>query len=376
MIWVAYVFTALALLLAVGTIAWQTPWIGLIGSLGGYLPGWLLGFAAAGGIAGTAAWMIDPSAGALVAVVLCLLTIPVGIKVIVDQSGALGSLGVKVRAVDFFGPYGRAKAGPDEVVTYGPVDGHSPRMGIYKPTPSDNPAHVVVHIHGGGWAAGDESSDSRMLRQLTERGYLVFTPSYTYATEDSPTWDLAPRQIARALAEVKALAPQYGGSADRVYLMGSSAGGHLAPLVANRLAAGDTLGQDAEALPSVAAMSLLIPAVDPAMAEGNRYVPAGATGRRLVRGLVGGAMEEFPERYAAIDATGHLSDASPPALLIYGPNDWLVPAQGPIAYALRSRQLGVEVKTVPIPWTGHLMGLNGAAGRAADQLTAEWFAAH
>ena len=376
MIWVSYVCMALALLLAIGTVAWQTPWIGLFGSLGGYLPGWLLGIAAVGIIAGIADWLIEPSAGAVVAVVLCLLTVAVGVRVIVDQRRALAGVGVKTHAKDFFGPYAGSKAGPDEVVTYGPIDGHSPAMGIYRPAPSTTPAPVVVPVHGGGWADGDENSDKGFMRQLADRGYLVFTPTYTYATEGTPTWELAPRQIARALAEIKALAPQYGGSADRVYLTGSSAGGQLAPLVANRLAAGDTLGQDAEALPAIAAMSLLIPAVDPAIALGNRFVPAGGVGRRLVHGLVGGTAEEYPERFAAVSATAHLTPASPPALVVYGPNDWLVPAQGPIAYVLRCRQLGVEVKSLPIPWTGHLMGLNGAAGRAGEQLTAEWFAAH
>lgn len=376
MIWVAYVFTAISLLLAVGTIAWQTPWVGLFGSLGGYLPGWLLGFAAAGIAAALGAWLIEPSAGAVVAGILSLLTVAVGIRVIADQRRALADVGVRVRVKDFFGPHGGSKNGPDEVITYGPVDGHSPRMGIYKPVPSDAPSPVIVHVHGGGWADGDESSDKVLMRQLADRGYLVFTPTYTPASESLPTWDLAPRQIARALAEVKALAPRYGGSAERVYMMGSSAGGQLAPLVASRLGAGDTMGQDADALPAIAALSLLIPAVDPAIAEGNRYVPAGGVGRRLVHGLVGGTMEEHPERYAAVNATAHLTPASPPALVIYGPNDWLVPAQGPIGYVLRSRQLGVEVKSVSIPWTGHLMGLNGAAGRAGEQLTAEWFAAH
>jgi acetyl esterase/lipase len=123
-------------------------------------------------------------------------------------------------------------------------------------------------------------------------------------------------------------------------------------------------------------MALIIPAVDPAFAEGNNYVPAGSTAKRLVRTFVGGTPEEFPERYAAVNATAQLSPASPPALLVYGPNDWLVPSQGPLTYALRSRQLGVEVRDVSIPWTGHLMGLSGAAGRAIGELTVDWFDRH
>ena len=375
MVWFAYMFAAIAFLLAVGTVAWQTPWVGLFGSFGGYVPGWLLTFAGVGTISGVVAFAVDPSPGPVIAVVVALLSAVAGVRVVADQRRALREVGVSARVKDFFGPYAGSKAGPDEIVMYGPVDAPL-RMGVYKPAHSGDPAPVVVHIHGGGWAAGNESSDSVQMRLLTEAGYLVFTPTYTYATSDAPTWELAPRQVAQALVEAKRLAEGFGGSADRFYVTGSSAGGHLAPLVANRIAAGEAFGENPEDLPRIDAMALIIPAVDPAFAEGNNYVPAGSTAKRLVRTFVGGTPEEFPERYAAVNATAQLSPASPPALLVYGPNDWLVPSQGPLTYALRSRQLGVEVRDVSIPWTGHLMGLSGAAGRAIGELTVDWFDRH
>lgn len=318
MIWVAYALVVLTALLTLGTIAWQTPWIGFIGSLGGYLPGWLISFAAAGGVAGLTAWLLAPSSGGLVVAVLSLAMLPVGVKVIRDQRRVLKAAGVKVRARDFFGPGAGAKTGPDEVVTYGPIDGYSPKMGIYRPEQGLEPHHVVVHIHGGGWSAGDEASDSSLMRELAKRGYLVFTPSYTYATATRPTWELAPRQIAGALVEVRRIAPRYGVRADCVYLMGSSAGGQLAPLVANRLAAGELLGQEDLSLPEVAALVLLIPAVDPAMAEGNRYVPAGATGRRLVRELIGGSARRISGAVRSRECYG----ASRPQLTAHSPGLW------------------------------------------------------
>ncbi|WP_019611282.1 alpha/beta hydrolase [Nocardiopsis sp. CNS-639] len=376
MVWVACVLAGIALFFAAGTVAWQTPWLGLLGSLGGYVPGWLVVAAVLGFAAGVAAWVSTPSIWAVVSAAVSVWAAAVGIRVIADQRRVLADLGVSTRFRDYFGPHRSSTTGPDEVVTYGPVDGFTPRMGVYRPEPGVSPAPVVVHVHGGGWEAGDETSDAWFARHLAEAGFLVFTPTYTYAAEGRPTWDLAPQQIACALVEARALSERYGGDPGRFHLTGSSAGGNLAPLVANRLAAGETFGRDSDSLPDITAIAITIPAVDPGFAEGNAYVPAGTVGRRLVRAFLGGTPDQVPERYEAVDAGAYLDAKCPPALVVYGPNDWLVPAQAILNYILRARLRGAQVRPVAIPWTGHLMGLSGAADRAIAQLTVEWFNAH
>jgi acetyl esterase/lipase len=374
--WLCWSATVLATLLAAGTVAWQTPGLGLVGSLGGYVPGWLVVLGGVGVVSGAIAWFDAPSAGVLAALALSLLATGVGAKVIRDQRGSLRSVGVETGWRDYFGPFFRSASGPDDIVIYGPVQGRSPRMAVYRPTRSDGPAPVIVHIHGGGWTSGNEIGDKAFCRYLSDRGFLVFSPTYTLSTPERPTWDSAPREIACGLATPNTLRPGSGGAPGTVLVTGSSAGGNLATLVANRISLGERFDLEPDIIPRIAAVAVNIPAVDASFAEGNGYAFSGRLARRFAERYTGGTPASAPARYAAVDASNFLSEQSPPTLLVYGPHDWLVPQQAPLTYALRARIMGVEVSAIPVPWTGHLMGLSGAAGRAVGELTTTWFRRH
>jgi acetyl esterase/lipase len=281
-----------------------------------------------------------------------------------------------VRANDFFGPFLTAGAGPDDVITYGPVDGRSPRMAVFRPAPSDTPAPVILHIHGGGWADGNEVSDRAFCRYLAGKGFLVFSATYTLATPSNPTWDIAPREVACAMATATAKSEEYGGSAHRFYVTGSSAGGNLAALVANRVSRGDSLDVECGAMPAITAVAMNIPAFDPGLAESNHYAIAGALSRRIAETYTGGTLAAVPDRYEATSASKFLHAGVPPTLIVYGPNDWLVPRETTLVYVERARALGVDVRAVAVPWTGHLIGLSGAGGRAISELTVDWFNTH
>ncbi|WP_231391611.1 alpha/beta hydrolase [Nocardiopsis sp. CNS-639] len=366
----------MTLLLAVGTFVWQAPVIGLVGSIGGHVPGWLTVLALLGFLAGVGAWSLHRSKALGIGVVVCAVCAVFGGNVIADQRAALHAEDVSTQAGDFFGPFLSGGKGPDEVVEYGPVDGRSIRMGVYLPVEPGEHAPVVVHVHGGGFTSGDVDSDTALARHLTDRGYVVFTPTYTLATDRTATWDIAPKEIVCALATVNGLADEYGGDPSRLYVTGSSAGGNLAPMAANLATDGQDLGADCGPLPQVTAVAVSIAATDPGFAEGNPYAISGDLSRDLAEAYTGGTPEEVPERYAAVNAANTLTATSPPTLLVYGENDWLVPAQASLSYAQRARALGVDVRVVGVPWTGHLIGLSGAGGRMIAEGTAHWFATH
>lgn len=355
---------------AVGTWAWRAPGIGLVGSLGGYAPGWLVVF---GATIVAVALARDTSAG-VVAALLGGFTVVSGVYFSADQWRVLRRHGVTTTLWDFFALLPRKRRGPDDTVTYGPVDGRSHRMAIYRPQPGESPAPVVFFVHGGAWADGNEASDTAFLRPLADRGFLVFSATYTLATEGLQTWDIAPREVAAAMTAASQLSEQYDGSRSRFYVAGNSAGGHLATLVANRVSAGDDFGGGYGTLPTINAVAVNIAAVDPGL--DNPYWKVRDVVRRIRTTFVGGEPDEFPDRYTQLTSANFLHPAAPPTLLTYGPSDWLVPSEGTLDYARRAEQLDVGVRIVAIPWTGHLIGLSGAARRAIIQLTAEWFDDH
>ncbi|WP_229242610.1 alpha/beta hydrolase [Cellulosimicrobium marinum] len=362
--------------MTVGTFVWQAPVIGLVGSLGGYLPGWLIVVALGGVAAGLGAWSLRRQARLVAGVVACTLCAVGGGIVIRDQTQALDGVGVDVVAADFFGPFLAAGDGPDDVVEFGPVHGETTRMGVYRPSVGGERAPVVVHVHGGGFTSGDIDDDSAFARYLNDLGYLVFTPHYLLATEERPSWDVAPAQIVCALQKVGEIAAEYGGDGAELFVTGSSAGGNMAPIAANAISAGEDLGADCGPMPVVSAVAISIPATDVGFAEGTPYAISGDLARDFAEAYTGGTPEEVPDRYAAVDAAGSLTPESPPTLLVFGENDWLVASQASLTYAQRARALGVDVQAVGVPWTGHLIGLSGAGSRAIAELTARWFVEH
>src|SRR5262249_36484995 len=104
-------------------------------------------------------------------------------------------------------------------------------LDLYLPTDAkDFP--VVVVVHGGAWVWGDKSLDfiPEVARCLARQGIGVVAPNYRL----SP-WFRHPAHIhdgAKAVAWTKGHIAEYGGRADRIFLLGHSAGGHLVSLLA------------------------------------------------------------------------------------------------------------------------------------------------
>ena len=84
---------------------------------------------------------------------------------------------------------------------------------------------VLVYIHGGYWRALSKNDSSFMAATFTAAGATVVAVNYSLAP--GVTLDHIVDQNRHALAWVHRHIAQYNGDAARIYLCGSSAGGHL-----------------------------------------------------------------------------------------------------------------------------------------------------
>lgn len=115
-------------------------------------------------------------------------------------------------------------------LSYGP---HGPlnTLDVYRPDTNDK-LPLVVFIHGGGWSEGDKGTHTRKGRFFAEQGFVYATINYR----------LSPRivhpahveDVARAVAWLEGNAARFGIDAERIFLVGHSAGAHLAALVASQ----------------------------------------------------------------------------------------------------------------------------------------------
>ena len=89
---------------------------------------------------------------------------------------------------------------------------------------------VVLFIHGGSWTSGDKNFYSFIGRRLAKQGVVGVIISYRLAPKVHVPEQAA--DCARALAWTVANIKSYGGDPARVFVMGHSAGGGLAALLA------------------------------------------------------------------------------------------------------------------------------------------------
>ncbi len=215
---------------------------------------------------------------------------------------------------------------PSHTVTYVAADRSSDprRLDVWLPAGSmDVPGRespAVVLVHGGGWDQGSRGG-GHVPSWLARHEYVVFDIDYRLATPSTPTWQHATGDVKCAIGWVKAHATRYGVDPDRIGLLGSSAGGHLALLAAYatdepRLPASCRAGDAA-----VQAVAALYPVTDltafyrTEKQWWNRSPDTSA----LVEALVGGTPAAVPDRFRIASPINHADRGDPPTLLATAP---------------------------------------------------------
>lgn len=217
-------------------------------------------------------------------------------------------------------------------------------------TPSAEPMPAVITIHGGGWSGGTHKG--YLPTWLVEHGYFVATIAYRLSGE-SP-WPAQIEDCKLGVRWLRANAAKYHVDPDRIGCMGHSAGGHLVACLG-------TLGdrKDLEGTGGWEGVSSRVQAVvDEAgpvdfTPEGRPVVgkdikdPAG-----LIK-LFGGTFEQKPEVWRTASPALHVTQDTPPFLVVHGENDFLVPiAQAKrMVSALEAGHIPVEF--IPIKNAGH-----------------------
>lgn len=102
---------------------------------------------------------------------------------------------------------------------------------LYRPR-GVSAAPVMVAVHGGGWQQGDRSSYRHWGPYLARRGIALFSIEYRLSGLRRPSFPQAVHDVRAAVQFVRGEAGGLALDPDRVGLMGDSAGGHLAALVA------------------------------------------------------------------------------------------------------------------------------------------------
>ena len=116
-----------------------------------------------------------------------------------------------------------------------PCDGPKHTLDLYRPAATGWP--VIIFVHGGNWDSGDKNLRAggadvyaNIGRFYASRGVGVAV--INYRLQPNVRWPRQVDDVRAATAWVRGNIERYGGLPDRVFLMGHSAGAHLASLAA------------------------------------------------------------------------------------------------------------------------------------------------
>lgn len=114
-------------------------------------------------------------------------------------------------------------------VPYAEKGGAANALDVYAPASGQN-LPVMIWIHGGGWRHGDKSNVQLKPKAFNDHGFVFV--SVNYPLDENANYSRQAGDLARAVRWVHEHANEFGGSPERIFVMGHSAGAHLAALLA------------------------------------------------------------------------------------------------------------------------------------------------
>lgn len=195
---------------------------------------------------------------------------------------------------------------------------------------------LLVYIHGGGWREGHNDRPPA-FRTILKRGLALASLEYRFSTQGSGEEMVADLvdgvTVARREAEAR------GCDADRWFIWGISAGGHLCSLAGQRLAA-----------TAIASWSGVFDLAHYATLRGVREELRGT-----VREIVSLLTQDDPNTMRVLSPLTHASPTSPPHIFVHGAEDRFVPPEQSRMMHEALTTAGVRSELLVVPDRDHAM---------------------
>ncbi|MBB5034043.1 alpha/beta hydrolase [Prosthecobacter vanneervenii] len=235
-------------------------------------------------------------------------------------------------------------------IEYARVGDVSLKLDLHRPQGEKPP--LIVYVHGGAWRGG--SKEDVPIGSLLERGYAIASVNYRLSTQ--AVFPAQVHDIKAAIRFLRANAGVYHINADKIVIIGSSAGGHLAALVGvtNGVkelegTVGENLEQssDVQGIVSFFGASNLMTILSQSTPKGREFrIPA-------LKLLLGDTPDKKPELAKLASPVAHLDKKDPSLMLIHGDADPQMPPPQSDELAKGYRELGLPVTLIVMPGSRH-----------------------
>jgi acetyl esterase/lipase len=282
-------------------------------------------------------------------------------------------------------PAARPEVDVKEDVIYGRKFGLAMTMDVYVPKGKKNGAGVIYAV-SGGWFSAKQPARPPIYDEFLRRGYVVY--AVVHGSQPRFTIPEVVDDMNRAVRFIRHTAKQYDVDPNRLGIAGASAGGHLSLMQGCAPKDGNPKSKDAIDHESsrVAAVACFFPPTD--------FLNYGKPGEdALGSGILKNfkapfdfvEFDQFARAYYVIQDQGkrreiakqispanHVTEKSPPTLIIHGDADTLVPIQQAELIIEKLKAAKVPCELVVKPKAQH-----GWPGLDKDfVLLADWFDKH
>lgn len=212
--------------------------------------------------------------------------------------------------------------------------GELPRqqLDVYQPHGAPIPAPVVIFFYGGRWQTGSKSDYRFVGEALASKGFVAVLPDYRLYPEVK--FPVFVEDAALSVRWVHDHAASFGGDPQRIYLMGHSAGAHIAALLNLDEHYLRAVGMDPHGIRAMAGL-----------AGPYDFLPFEDADLRALFGP--------PQGWPSTQPINFVDGTEPPMLLLQGEADTTVKPRNATSLAAKIRQAGGSVKVVMYPNLNH-----------------------
>ena len=229
------------------------------------------------------------------------------------------------------------------------------KLDLYLPVQGEN-RPLIIWIHGGAFRMGSKEGnqyDQLPFSYLAE-GYALASINYRLSQHA-----IFPAQIEDCKAAVRYLrahASQYNLDPARFVAWGPSAGGHLSAMLGtaghvNEFEVGEHLdvSSQVQAVVDYYGPTDFLQMDAQRLPDGMVHDPADSPESQLV----GGAIQEHPEKVARANPITYVTKDVPPFLIVHGNNDPLVPYHQSVLLVEALQKVGADVTFYTVEGGGH-----------------------
>ena len=213
---------------------------------------------------------------------------------------------------------------------------------------------LIFYVHGGGFIAGDKGCHTADIRRCAENGYISASTNYRYVSENVNCFDVM-EDLTASLKKVREFVAEKGIDIEKMLIVGSSAGAHLALLYAYSMA-------DKAPIKPMAAVSYC-GSTDVANTDMilDTHLDKPEKMVRLFSNLSNFEIDlnDFDTAIPALKKVSplyYVNENTVPTVLIHGAKDGCVPPKNAQKLDAKLEESGIEHKYIILPNSDHGLG--------------------